>query len=132
MRDELIAFNLQIGHFREGFEYRETGLEALLGGRDHNLLQALYVNRLTLRMLAEQQRDLIRSHLHTFLDCPLGTVDILGRRDTDMDRPFVQGFGRLHRGYTHLTMLAMRVRDDTMIELPYSVRDENLIAGRTT
>ena len=29
-------------------------------------------------------------------------------------------------------MLAMRVRDDTMVELPYSIRDENLIAGRTT
>ena len=83
-------------------------------------------------MLAQDRRDLIYAHLHALLDGQLGTVNILGRRNADMDVPFMKCFGCLDRKDPYLAMLAMRIGDLTMIQVPYSVRNLYLIARRTT
>ena len=59
-------------------------------------------------------------------------LDILTGCEADMHIPFVQRCGCLNRLDTQLTMFAMRVDDDTVVQIPHSVRYLHRISRRTT
>ena len=132
MSNELIALYLQLGHLSQRMKNRKTRLQGLFGGRNKNLLQPIHVHRLAFRVFAKHKRQLIYSHLHTFLNRQLRSVDVLRWRNNHMNMSLMKRLKSLRRTDLHLTMLAMRISDHAMIELPYSICHEYLIACTTT
>ena len=63
---------------RHGADLGQSGLEALLHGRDGNLIEALGLELLALRPPAEQRHEGVEARLGEFFHHPLHAVEMLG------------------------------------------------------